>query len=109
MATRAKYTRAKGNEQNNETKLDTDILMRFSPTYGNPLFTQASMSPVPWPSSSENQRALLQSKLLKNLWTKLYGLLRLSEEKLKDSIWLSMFQKEKLLMYGNPEKKDSSP
>lgn len=46
MATRAKYTRAKGNEENNETKLDTDILMRFSPTYGTLLFTQASMSLV---------------------------------------------------------------
>ena len=34
MATRAKYTRAKGNTENNEEKLDTDILMRFSPTYG---------------------------------------------------------------------------
>ena len=34
MATRAKYTRAKPNEENNEAKLDTDILMRFSPTYG---------------------------------------------------------------------------
>jgi len=34
MATRAKYTRAKGNNENNEQKLDTDILMRFSPTYG---------------------------------------------------------------------------
>lgn len=30
MATRAKYTRAKVNEENNEGKLDTDILMRFS-------------------------------------------------------------------------------
>jgi len=109
MATRAKYTRAKGNEENNETKLDTDILMRFSPTYGTLLFTQASMSLVLWLSSSENQRTLLQSKLLKNLWKKLYGLLKLSEENLKDSTWSSMFQKEKLLMYGNPEKKDLSP
>jgi hypothetical protein len=34
MATRTKYTRAKGNNENNEEKLDTDILMKFSPTYG---------------------------------------------------------------------------
>jgi|LakMenEpi03Aug12_release.lakeMendotaPanAssembly.Ray.scaffolds.fasta_scaffold5327815_1 hypothetical protein len=34
MATRAKYTRTKGTTENNEEKLDTDILMRFSPTYG---------------------------------------------------------------------------
>lgn len=37
MATRAKYTRAKANEENNEVKLDTDILMRFSPSYGTTL------------------------------------------------------------------------
>jgi hypothetical protein len=33
MATRAKYELVRGAE-NNETKLDTDIIMRFSPTYG---------------------------------------------------------------------------
>lgn len=35
MATRSKYIRAKNNEENNEAKLDTDILMRFSQSYGN--------------------------------------------------------------------------
>lgn len=39
MATRSKYTRAKVNEESNEGKLDTDILMRFSQSYGKHLFT----------------------------------------------------------------------
>ena len=34
MATRAKYNRVKGPEDKNEAKLDTDILMRFSDSYG---------------------------------------------------------------------------
>lgn len=37
MATRAKYTRVRVNEPK-EDKPDTDILMKFSPTYGIPLF-----------------------------------------------------------------------
>jgi len=34
MSTRSKYLRVKPVEENNENKLDTDIIMRFSPTYG---------------------------------------------------------------------------
>lgn len=34
MATRAKYNRVRAPEENKEQKLDTDILMRFSPRYG---------------------------------------------------------------------------
>lgn len=34
MATRAKYTRVEAPEEKNETKADTDILMRFSERYG---------------------------------------------------------------------------
>lgn len=85
MATRAKYTRAKNNEENNEVKLDTDILMRFSPTYGTPLLTQASMWHEHSLSSSESPRALSLSRLLRNLWTRLYGLLKLCAEKCKAS------------------------
>lgn len=33
MATKAKYTRVKV-EDTKEDKLDTDIIMKFSPTYG---------------------------------------------------------------------------
>lgn len=45
MATRAKYTRVRAPEENKEEKLDTDILMKFSPRYGTPHLTQASMFP----------------------------------------------------------------
>jgi hypothetical protein len=34
MSTRSKYIRVKPEEEKNEDKLDTDIIMRFSPTYG---------------------------------------------------------------------------
>lgn len=34
MATRAKYDRVNTPEEKNENKLDTDIIMRFSDTYG---------------------------------------------------------------------------
>jgi hypothetical protein len=74
MATRAKYTRAKANEENNEAKLDTDILMRFSQSYGTLILIQASISQEHSLSFSENQRTLSPLKLLKNLWIKLYGL-----------------------------------
>lgn len=37
MATRAKYTRVRA-EDKKEDKPDTDILMRFSPTYGTSIF-----------------------------------------------------------------------
>ena len=34
MATKAKYTRVKVEDEKKEDKLDTDIIMKFSPTYG---------------------------------------------------------------------------
>ena len=43
MATKAKYYRVKG-EEKKEDKPDTDILMRFSPTYGKYILIQADMS-----------------------------------------------------------------
>ena len=46
MATRAKYTRVNTQNQNNEAKLDTDILMRVNDTYGNTLLIQADTSPA---------------------------------------------------------------
>ena len=45
MATRAKYYRVK-QEDNKEDKPDTDILMRFNPTYGTCPPTQAAMLPA---------------------------------------------------------------
>jgi hypothetical protein len=53
MATRAKYTRAESNNEGNEPKLDTDILMRFSDRYGTPFPTQANTSLGHSPCSSE--------------------------------------------------------
>lgn len=47
MATKAKYYRVKPAEDEKEEKLDTDILMRFSNTYGTPSLTQASTSAAP--------------------------------------------------------------
>lgn len=73
MATRAKYTRAKANDETSEPKLDTDILMRFSPTYGKFSLTQASMSHAHSLSFSQRPRPLSPSRLLKNLWIRLYG------------------------------------
>ena len=42
MATRAKYNLVK-QEEKKEDKPDTDILMRFCPTYGNYSLTQVAM------------------------------------------------------------------
>jgi hypothetical protein len=42
-------------DQNNETKLDTDILMRVNDTYGNTLLIQVDTSPAPSPSSSARE------------------------------------------------------
>lgn len=53
MATRAKYVRVKSPEEKNETKLDTDILMRFNDTYGTSSNTQVATSHVHSLSSSE--------------------------------------------------------
>jgi hypothetical protein len=52
MSTRAKYTLVRGQPETPEAKLDTDILMRFSPKYGTFPLTQASTSPARSPSSS---------------------------------------------------------
>lgn len=41
MATRSKYSRVK-QEEKREEKPDTDILMRFNPTYGTCLLTQVA-------------------------------------------------------------------
>jgi hypothetical protein len=54
MATRAKYNRVKAPEENtNETKLDTDILMRFNDSYGTHHLTQVATSAAHSRSSSE--------------------------------------------------------
>ena len=63
MATRAKYTRVNTQNQNNETKLDTDILMRVNDTYGTDLFIQDAISPVPSRSFSERENLSSLSRL----------------------------------------------
>ena len=73
MATRAKYNRVKTPEEKNETKLDTDILMRFSDTYGTPHNTQAATSPAPLRSSSEMPNPSSPSRLLRSSWTRPSG------------------------------------
>lgn len=75
MATRAKYELVRGGE-NNETKLDTDIIMRFSPTYGNHSLIQVAMSHAHSPSSSGKAKTSSRSRLLRNSWTRLFGLLK---------------------------------
>ena len=63
MATRAKYTRVNTQNQNSETKLDTDILMRVNDTYGTDLFIQDAISPVPSRSFSERENLSSLSRL----------------------------------------------
>lgn len=57
MATRAKYTRVI-QENNKEDKPDTDILMRFCPTYGKIFFTQVAMSAELLLCSLDKEKAL---------------------------------------------------
>ena len=104
MATRAKYYRVK-QEDNKEDKPDTDILMRFNPTYGTCPPTQAAMLPAHWPSFSARERILWLSRLLIALWRGLYGLQKLLKEGSKDYIKLLKSKKEKWWMFMSPEKK----
>ena len=62
MATRAKYTLVKAPIENNEAKLDTDILMRFSNSYGTLLSTQASTLAAPSLYSSDKARSSSPSR-----------------------------------------------
>lgn len=77
MATRAKYTRVNAPEEKGETKLDTDILMRFSESYGTSSLTQAGTSREPLLSFSERVNPLSPSRLRSDLWTAHCGSLRL--------------------------------
>lgn len=52
MATRAKYVRVNTPEDKNDTKLDTDILMRFNDTYGTHQNIQVATFPAHLLSSS---------------------------------------------------------
>lgn len=101
MATRAKYTRVRAPEENKEEKPDTDIIMKFSPRYGNSSSIQASMSPELSLSSLVKAKISSPSKQPSVLWTKLFGLLKSYVIKSKAFIKSSMLQKEKLLMFGN--------
>ena len=65
MATRAKYELVRGGE-NNETKLDTDIIMRFSPTYGKHSLIKVVTSHAHLPSYSEKEKTSSESRLLRN-------------------------------------------
>ena len=85
MATRAKYTRAKPENDTNEAKADTDILMRFSERYGISFLTQASTSPEPSLSSSEKASPSSPSRLPKSLWTRPSGSLKSFAERSRDS------------------------
>lgn len=76
MATRAKYVRVNAPEEKNETKLDTDILMRFNDTYGTSSSTQAATSPAPLPSSSARANLSSLSRLLRSSWTRPSGSLK---------------------------------
>ena len=107
MATRAKYTRVR-QEDKKEEKPDTDILMKFSPTYGTCLLIKVAMLAEPLPSSLGKVNHSSQSRLPIGSWTELYGLLRLSKDELLGFTRLLKSKKEKLLMFMNPEKKDSS-
>ncbi len=106
MATRAKYTRVRAPEENKEEKLDTDILMRFSPRYGTSSLKQASMSPGLSLSSLVKARASSPSRPQSASWTKLSGLQRSFVGRSKVFIKSSTSQNAKLLMFGNPEKRD---
>jgi hypothetical protein len=61
MATRAKYTRVR-QEDKKEDKPDTDILMRFCPSYGYLFLTQVAMSPELLLSSLVKIKVLSLSK-----------------------------------------------
>ena len=58
MATKAKYYRVRPTEDEKEEKLDTDILMRFSNTYGTIHLTKASTSAAPLPFSLRKKSSL---------------------------------------------------
>jgi len=75
MATRAKYTRVR-QEDNKEDKPDTDILMRFSPSYGKNVFIQVDMLAEVLHYSLGRENPLLLSRLLIGLWTEHFGLLK---------------------------------
>lgn len=66
MATRAKYDRVKTPEEKNENKLDTDIIMRFSDTYGKEYLIQVDMSHVLLLFSLERENLSSPSRLLRN-------------------------------------------
>lgn len=76
MATRAKYTRVNAPEEKAETKLDTDILMRFSESYGTSSLMQAGTSREHSPSSSARANPLSPSRLPSGSWTGRFGSLR---------------------------------
>lgn len=66
MATRAKYDRVKTPEEKNENKLDTDIIMRFSDTYGKDWLIQVDTSHVLLLFSLEREKHSSPSRLLRS-------------------------------------------
>ena len=76
MATKVKYYRIKPAKDEKEEKLDTDILMRFSNTYGILIKTQASTSRVGSPFSLVKIKTLSPSRLPKSLWIVPFGCLK---------------------------------
>ena len=108
MSTRSKYFRVKPEEEKNEDKADTDIIMRFSPTYGIHRLIQESISPGLSLSSSARTKSSWPSKPPKDLSTGHSGSLRSSEEKYLGFTKSSTSPRKRLLMSLNPNNKDSS-
>jgi hypothetical protein len=75
MATRAKYTRVR-QEEKKEDKPETDIIMKFSPTYGIFYLIKVVMLVEHLPYSLVKENLSLQLKRQTNLWIELSGLLR---------------------------------
>jgi hypothetical protein len=76
MATRAKYTRVR-QEEKKEEKPETDIIMKFSPTYGIFCLIKVVMLVEHLPYSLAKENHLLQLKQQTDLWIELSGLQRL--------------------------------
>lgn len=107
MATRAKYNLVR-QEDKKEDKPDTDILMRFCPSYGTTPLTQVATSPGPSTSSLVKARLSSPSRLLTVSLTRPSGSPKSSSAEFKDSIRSLKSRNARLLMSTSPGKKASS-
>ena len=106
MATRAKYTRVR-QESEKEDKPETDIIMKFSPTYGTCRVIQADMSAEPSLSSSGREKPSSPSRQPIDSWTEPFGSLRSSREEFLVSTKSPRWKRKRSPMCMNPERKDS--